>query len=92
MLIVEYIDEIWTHNSLLPDDSYDRAQARFWVKYVDDMEDMFEVKILQSERFPRLKLWFTNIKDVPVIKENTPGQEKSVVFLKPFLEKMLARK
>ncbi|KAI5399328.1 hypothetical protein KIW84_064620 [Lathyrus oleraceus] len=156
MLIVEYIDEIWLQNSLLPADSYDRAQARFWVKYVDDMfsgiaahfrsrsdeereeakeiiwerlgvvedlclgderkfyggdainivdialgsfvkfievqEDMFDVKILQSERFPRLKLWFNNFKDVPIIKENTPGQEELVAFLKTLIEKMMARK
>ena len=37
MIIVEYIDEIWPHNSLLPTDPYDKAQARFWVKYVDGM-------------------------------------------------------
>ncbi|KAK2457326.1 putative glutathione S-transferase [Trifolium repens] len=154
MIIVEYIDEIWPHNSLLPADPYDRAQARFWVKYIDDMisalsahlrsrsgeerekakenilerlrvvedqclddqkkfyggdiinmvdialgsfvkfielqEDMFEVKILQSERFPRLHLWFNNFKDVPVIKENIPGQEKLVAFYKPLIEKILA--
>ncbi|CAK8572904.1 unnamed protein product [Lathyrus sativus] len=156
MLIVEYIDEILPQNSLLPADSFDRAQARFWVKYVDDMfsgiaahfrsrsdeerekakeiiweglrvvedlclgdgkkfyggdainivdiglgsfvkfievqEDMFDVKILQSERFPRLKLWFDNFKEVPTIKENTPGQEKLVAFLKSLLEKIMARK
>ncbi|KAK7356497.1 hypothetical protein VNO80_15770 [Phaseolus coccineus] len=37
MLIVEYIDQIWPHNSLLPADPYDRALARFWVNYTDDL-------------------------------------------------------
>ncbi|PNY05417.1 glutathione S-transferase-like protein [Trifolium pratense] len=216
MIIVEYIDEIWPQSSLLPVDPYDRAQARFWVKYVDELilairvhfrsksgeerekareniwerlgvvedqclddqkkfyggdtinivdialgsfvnfikfsgiaahfrsksgeerekakeniwerliviedqclgdqkkfyggdtinivdialasfvnfiavqEDMFEVKILQTEKFPRLHLWFNNFKNVPVIKENTPGQEKLVAFLKGLREKMFA--
>ncbi|MED6132191.1 hypothetical protein PIB30_016831 [Stylosanthes scabra] len=37
MIIVEYIDEIWPHNSLVPHDPYERAQARFWVTYADQM-------------------------------------------------------
>nr|AFK47575.1 unknown [Medicago truncatula] len=155
MIIVEYIDEIWPQNSLLPADPYARAQARFWVKYIDDMfsairashrsiikgeereksrenlserlkvvedqclddhnkfyggetinivdialgsfvkfievqEDMFEVKILKSERFPRLHLWFNNFKDVPIIKENTPEQEKFVAYVRPLIEEIMA--
>ncbi|XP_020234107.1 glutathione S-transferase U25 [Cajanus cajan] len=34
-IIVTYIDEVWPSNSLLPTSAYDRAQARFWVDYID---------------------------------------------------------
>ncbi|XP_061371525.1 glutathione S-transferase 3-like [Gastrolobium bilobum] len=35
-IIVQYIDEVWNHNpSLMPSDPYQKAQARFWVDYID---------------------------------------------------------
>ncbi|XP_027937862.1 probable glutathione S-transferase [Vigna unguiculata] len=36
MIIVEYLDEIWPHNPLLPSDPYNRALARFWVNYTEE--------------------------------------------------------
>ncbi|KAJ8752158.1 hypothetical protein K2173_003766 [Erythroxylum novogranatense] len=34
-VIVGYIEDTWTSPPLLPSDAYGRAQARFWVDYVD---------------------------------------------------------
>ncbi|KAL2325021.1 hypothetical protein Fmac_024079 [Flemingia macrophylla] len=154
MIIVEYIDEIWPQNPLLPTHSYHKALARFWVKYADDtfsavlslvsssngeeqekaiekiwehlkvvedqcfgdgknvfggdtinivdiafgplitlllvLEDVLGVKILDDEKFPHLHSWYNNFKDVPVIKENLPDQDKMVAFITVFREKLIA--
>ncbi|MCH83830.1 putative glutathione S-transferase parC-like [Trifolium medium] len=34
-IIVNYIDEVWPENSLLPANAYDVAQARFWADFID---------------------------------------------------------
>ncbi|XP_008781341.1 glutathione transferase GST 23-like [Phoenix dactylifera] len=33
LVIIEYIDEVWKHNPILPEDPYERTKARFWSTY-----------------------------------------------------------
>ncbi|MED6156980.1 hypothetical protein PIB30_019280 [Stylosanthes scabra] len=48
MVIVEYIDELWPQNPLLPHDSYERAQARFWVAYAEQMVPVIPALIFST--------------------------------------------
>ncbi|MCL7039565.1 hypothetical protein MKW94_023109 [Papaver nudicaule] len=36
LVIIEYIDETWKENPILPEDSQKRATARFWAKYAEE--------------------------------------------------------
>lgn len=46
LVILEYIDETWKEtNPILPTHPFERAQARFWAKFIDD-KLMYSMKIV----------------------------------------------
>lgn len=48
LVIIEYVDEVWKGTGghpIMPKDPYQRAQARFWAKFVEDKVP-YEIAVL----------------------------------------------
>ncbi|KFK42218.1 hypothetical protein AALP_AA2G226700 [Arabis alpina] len=60
MNVVEYIDEVWPDNNpILPSDPYQRAQARFWIDFID-------TKVYE----PADKIWSTKGEEQEIAKKD----------------------
>ncbi|XP_024004258.1 glutathione S-transferase U4 [Eutrema salsugineum] len=49
-LILEYIDQTWTNNPILPRDPYEKAMALFWAKVVDEQVTSRLISLVKAEK------------------------------------------
>ncbi|KAF5187131.1 Glutathione s-transferase u8 [Thalictrum thalictroides] len=74
-IILEYIEETWPEHTLLPKDPYERAQARFWIKYGEDKAISFFTFVMSTEE-EQEKSKKDSLETLKVIEELGLGEKK----------------
>ncbi|XP_042488535.1 glutathione S-transferase U7-like [Macadamia integrifolia] len=66
-VILEYIEETWPENPLLPLDPHERATARFWIKFIEDKIPImfaFFLSIPGEEQDKAIKDWLEVLRTI----------------------------
>lgn len=58
--------------------------------WLEVIEDLVGVKLIEAHIFPRLHAWTKNFKRVPIIKENLPDYSEMLLYLKRERDNFLA--
>ncbi|GLU08790.1 hypothetical protein SLE2022_256790 [Rubroshorea leprosula] len=79
IIILQYIEEKWPQNPLLPSDPYEKAVARFWVKFADE-KGLSISKVFRSSGEEQEKALKESLEMLEIIEEHAPGLGQKKFF------------
>ncbi|GLT97871.1 hypothetical protein SLE2022_154150 [Rubroshorea leprosula] len=76
LIILEYIEDTWPQNPLLPTDPYEKALARFWIKFVESMCPPFRALIISTDEEEQEKGAKEVVERLKTLEEKALGDKK----------------
>ncbi|XVF29228.1 hypothetical protein REPUB_Repub15cG0102900 [Reevesia pubescens] len=76
LIILEYIEETWPDNPLLPTDHYEKAIARFWIQFGVDKGPVFRAFIQSTGGEEQKKAAKDLLEVLKIIEEQALGDKK----------------
>ncbi|GLT81494.1 hypothetical protein SLA2020_528760 [Shorea laevis] len=79
VIILQYIEDKWPENPLLPSNPYEKAVARFWVKFADKKR-LSIAKVFGSSGEEQEKGLKESLEMLEIIEEHAPGLGQKKFF------------
>ncbi|KAE8721400.1 putative glutathione S-transferase [Hibiscus syriacus] len=75
LVILEYIDETWKHNPILPEDPFERARERFWAKFNDEKLLPTIWAVFTKEGKEREEAMAASVENLKFVEEELKGKK-----------------